>query len=194
MIAQSPETDLKAPIQAAFNQLRQHAATMALTTAPERIERLKRIKSWIEANTSAIHTAMHADFRKPSAEVDLGELVGLMGDLRYTIRHLKQWMKPQRVPTPLSLVGTSGYLHYEPKGVVLIISPWNYPFDLMVGPLIAALAAGNVCMLKPSELTSNTAALLKRMVGELFPPEEVVLFEGAADTAQAMMELPFNHI
>ncbi|MEZ0542157.1 aldehyde dehydrogenase family protein [Fibrella arboris] len=194
MIAQSPETTLNEPVQAAFSQLRQHAATMALTTASERIERLKRVKLWIEANKPAIHAAMHADFRKPAAEVDLGELVGLMGDLRYTIRHLKQWMKPQRVPTPLSLVGTSGYLQYEPKGVVLIIAPWNYPFDLMVGPLIAALAAGNVCMLKPSELTPNTSALLKRMVGELFPPEEVVLFEGAADTAQAMMELPFNHI
>ncbi|WP_375444885.1 aldehyde dehydrogenase family protein [uncultured Fibrella sp.] len=194
MIAQSPDTDLKAPIQAAFRQLREHAAAMTLTTAAERIERLKRIKAWVEAHRTDIHAAMYADFRKPSAEVDLGELTGLMGDLRYTIRHLKQWMKPQRVPTPLSMVGTSGYLQYEPKGVVLIISPWNYPFDLMVGPLIAALAAGNVCMLKPSELTPNTAALLKRMVSDLFPPEEVVLFEGAADTAQAMLDLPFNHI
>lgn len=194
MIAESADTALKTAIQAAFNQLRQQAPTMALTTAAQRIERLNRIKNWVETHRTDVHAAMYADFRKPSAEVDLGELAGLMGDLRYTIRHLKQWMKPQRVPTPLSMVGTSGYLNYEPKGVVLIISPWNYPFDLMVGPLIAALAAGNVCMLKPSELTPNTAALLKRMVGELFPPGEVVLFEGAADTAQAMLNLPFNHI
>lgn len=194
MIAEQPKTDLKASIQAAFECLRQQAPVMALTTAVQRIERLKRIKGWVEGHASEIHAAMHADFRKPSAEVDLGELAGLMGDLRYTIRHLKQWMRPQRVPTPLSMVGTSGYLHYEPKGVVLIIAPWNYPFDLLVGPLIAALAAGNVCMLKPSELTPNTAALLKRMIGELFPAEEVVLFEGAADTAQLMLHLPFNHI
>ena len=178
----------------AYDRLRQHAPMMALTTATERIERLKRIKSWVETNTPAVHAAMYADYKKPSAEVDLGELTGLMGDLRYTIRHLKQWMRPQRVPTPLSMVGTSGYINYEPKGVVLIIAPWNYPFDLMIGPLVAAIAAGNVCMLKPSELTPNTSALLKRMIGDLFQPEEVVLFEGDADTAQAMLALPFNHV
>ncbi|ARK12643.1 aldehyde dehydrogenase family protein [Fibrella sp. ES10-3-2-2] len=194
MIAEEPKIDAKASIKAAFDRLRHHASTMALTTAAQRIDRLKRVKTWVETHRTDIHAAMYADFRKPSAEVDLGELTGLLGDLRYTIRHLKQWMKPQRVPTPLSLVGTSGYLHYEPKGVVLIISPWNYPFDLMVGPLIAAIAAGNVCMLKPSELTPNTAALLGRMVSDLFPPEEVVLFEGDADTAQTMLDLPFNHI
>jgi len=194
MIAEEPKIDAKAPIKVAFDRLRHHAPAMALTTAAQRIDRLKRVKTWVETHRTDIHAAMYADFRKPSAEVDLGELTGLLGDLRYTIRHLKQWMKPQRVPTPLSLVGTSGYLHYEPKGVVLIISPWNYPFDLMVGPLIAAIAAGNVCMLKPSELTPNTAAILSRMVSDLFPPEEVVLFEGDADTAQTMLNLPFNHI
>ena len=194
MIAEQPQTDLKAPILAAFNRLRQHAPAMALTTAAQRIDRLKQIKMWVETYRTDIHAAMYADFRKPSAEVDLGELTGLMGDLRYTIRHLKGWMKPQRVPTPLSMVGTSGYLHYEPKGVVLIIAPWNYPFDLMVGPLVAAVAAGNVCMLKPSELTPNTSALLKRMIGQLFSPNEVVLFEGDAETAQAMLDLPFDHM
>ncbi len=88
MIAQEPKTDFKAPIQAAFERLRQQAPAMALTTAAQRIDRLKRIKVWIETHTSDIHAAMYTDFRKPSAEVDLGELTGLMGDLRYTIRHL----------------------------------------------------------------------------------------------------------
>ena len=199
MIAQELTTDLKAPIndsivRAAFNRLRQHAPAMALTTAPHRIERLKRLLNWVDANRDAIHQAMYADYRKPTAEVDLGELASVQSELRYAIKHLRQWMKPQRVPTPLSMVGTSAYLKYEPKGVVLIIAPWNYPFSLLLGPLTAAIAAGNVCMLKPSELTPHTAALTKRMVGELFSPDEVVLFEGGADMAQTMLELPFNHI
>jgi aldehyde dehydrogenase (NAD+) len=194
MIAEHPQTDLRPAIEAAFHRLRQQAPAMALTTAPERIDRLKRLMGWVEANKQAIYEAMYADYRKPTAEVDLGELAGLMSELRYTIKHLKQWMKPQRVPTPLSMVGTTGWLKYEPKGVVLVIAPWNYPFDLLVGPLATALAAGNVCMLKPSELTPNTAALMARMTRELFSPDEVVLFEGGAEVAQAMLDLPFNHI
>jgi aldehyde dehydrogenase (NAD+) len=194
VIAERPQTDLKPAIDAAFNRLRQYAPTMALTTAAERNERLRRIVSWVEANKQAIYEAMYADFRKPTAEVDLGELASLMSELRYTIRHLKQWMKPQRVPTPLSMVGTSGWLRYEPKGVVLIIAPWNYPFNLLVGPLAAAIAAGNVCLLKPSELTPHTATLMARMMRELFSPDEVVLFEGGPDVAQAMLDLPVNHI
>jgi aldehyde dehydrogenase (NAD+) len=194
MTAQETQTDQKAAIGAAFDRLRKHAPTMALTTAAERIDRLKRLMGWVEANKQAIYEAMYADYRKPTAEVDLGEIAGLMSEVRYMIKHLKQWMKPQRVPTPLSMVGTSGWLKYEPKGVVLIIAPWNYPFDLLVGPLATAIAAGNVCMLKPSELTPNTAALMARMMRELFPPDEVVLFEGGPDVAQAMLDLPVNHI
>lgn len=194
MIAQEPPINTRSALRPAFDRLRRHAPVMAQTTSRDRIDRLKRLMRWIEANTLAIHEAMYADFKKPTAEVDLGELAGVMGELRYAIKHLKQWMKPQRVPTPLSLVGTSGYLRHEPKGVVLIIAPWNYPFNLLVGPLATAIAAGNVCMLKPSELTPHTAALLGRMVTDLFSPDEVVLFEGGPDVAQAMLELPFNHI
>ncbi|MEZ0610551.1 aldehyde dehydrogenase family protein [Fibrella sp. WM1] len=194
MIAQEPLTDLSATLQTAFDRLRRYAPTMAQTTARERIDRLKRLMQWIDTNKPAIYEAMYADYRKPTAEVDLGELAALMGELRYTIKHLKQWMKPQRVPTPLSMVGTSGYLKYEPKGVVLVMAPWNYPFNLLVGPLATALSAGNVCMLKPSELTPHTAALMNRMIADLFSPDEVALFEGGPDVAQAMLALPFNHI
>lgn len=194
MIAQDLQIDQQTQIKTAFDRLRQGAQAMALTTANERIERIKRIQTWIEANKATLYKAMYDDFKKPSAEVDLGEMVGLMSELRYMIKHLKTWMRPQRVPTPLSMVGTSGYLKYEPKGVVLIIAPWNYPFDLLIGPLATAIAAGNVCMLKPSELTPHTSAVMKKMIADLFSPDEVALFEGDADTAQTMLELPFNHI
>jgi aldehyde dehydrogenase (NAD+) len=103
-------------------------------------------------------------------------------------------MKPQRLPTPLSLTGTKSHLRHEPKGNVLIIAPWNYPFVLTIRPLVSALAAGNVAILKPSEITPNTAGLISRMIAELFPPEEVAVFEGDADMSTALLELPFNHI
>ncbi|GAB3497174.1 aldehyde dehydrogenase family protein [Spirosoma knui] len=187
-------TDLRDDLQAVFAQQRRHAPQMALTTADQRIERIRRIQHWITTHESAIQQAMYADFRKPSAEVTLGELMALHAEIRYTIKHLKQWMKPQRVPTPLSMVGTKSHIRHEPKGNILIISPWNYPFVLSIRPLVSALAAGNVVILKPSELTPNTAGLIRQMISELFPADEVAVFEGDAEVAKALLDLPFNHI
>lgn len=187
-------TDPSVMLKNAFEAQRRFAPKMALTSAIERIDRLKRLQQWMLSHQNDIQQAMYADFRKPGPEVALAELFAINGELKFFIRNLKQWMKPQRVPAPLSMVGTSSYIRHEPKGNVLIIAPWNYPFSLMVKPLIAAIAAGNVSILKPSELTPHTAALLKRMVKEIFPPEEVELFEGDASVAQSLLELPFNHI
>lgn len=167
---------------------------MALTTAEERIERIRRIQSWVNTHETAIQQVMFDDFRKPSAEVMLGELMALNAEIKHTIRHLKGWMKPQSLPTPLSLIGTKSHLRHEPKGNVLIIAPWNYPFVLTIRPLVSAIAAGNVAILKPSELTPHTAGLIKRMITELFPVEEVCVFEGDVDVSTALLELPFNHI
>ncbi|GAB3882108.1 aldehyde dehydrogenase family protein [Spirosoma agri] len=188
------ETALGTQLKAVFASQRQQAQSMALTTADQRIERIRRIQMWVNAHEADIKQAMFADFRKPSAEVTLGELMALHAEIKHTIRHLKQWMKPQRLPTPMSLIGTKSYLHHEPKGNVLIIAPWNYPFVLTIRPLVSAIAAGNVAILKPSELTPHTAGLIKTMIAELFPPEEVAVFEGDADVSQALLDLPFNHI
>lgn len=189
-----PETDLRDDIRATFDRQRQFAPQMALTTAEQRIDRIRRIQQWMMAHQPDLEKAMYEDFRKPSAEVALGELMSVNAEIKYTIKHLKRWVRPHRLPTPLSLVGTSSYIRHEPKGNVLIIAPWNYPFALIAKPLVSAIAAGNVCMLKPSEMTPNTAALISQMVGDLFPPEEVAVFEGDATVAQTILELPFNHI
>ena len=137
---------------------------------------------------------MYDDFRKPTAEVGLGELKAVNAEIKHIAKNLKRWMSPQQLPTPLSLVGTRSSIRHEPKGNVLIFSAWNYPFSLVVKPLVSAIAAGNVCILKPSEMTPNTARFLGRMVKELFPVEEVALFEGDSTVSQALLELPFNHI
>ena len=190
MTAIQPKTD----IQTTFDLQRRHAPQLALTTASQRIERIRRIQTWVRSHEADIQRVMFDDFRKPSAEVMLGELMALNAEIKYTIGHLKGWMKPQRLPTPLALIGTKSHLVHEPKGNILIISPWNYPFVLAIRPLVSAIAAGNVAMLKPSELTPHTSGLISRMITELFPAEEVAVFEGDADVSKALLELPFNHI
>lgn len=188
------EMNLRDTLRAVFDSQRRQASRMALTTADQRIERIRRIQRWITAHQTDIQRVMYDDFRKPPAEVMLGELMAIQAEIKHTHKHLRQWMKPQRLPTPMSLVGTRSYLRHEPKGNVLIIAPWNYPFVLTIRPLVSAIAAGNVAILKPSEMTPHTAALINQMITELFPPEEVAVIEGDADVATALLELPFNHI
>jgi aldehyde dehydrogenase (NAD+) len=187
-------TDLDREIQAVFTKQRQFAPRMGLTSAAERIDRIKRLQTWMMANQPDLEKAMYDDFRKPTAEVGLGELMAVNAEIKHIIKNLKRWMRPQQLPTPLSLVGTRSSIHHEPKGNVLIFSAWNYPFALIVKPLVSAIAAGNVCILKPSEMAPNTARFISRMVQALFPIEEVAVFEGDATMSQALLELPFNHI
>ncbi len=190
MTAIQPKTD----IQLTFDRQRRHAPHMALTTASQRIERIQRIHTWVTSHEADIQRAMFDDFRKPSAEVMLGELMALYAEIKFTTGQLKRWMKPQSLPTPLALIGTKSHIVHEPKGNILIISPWNYPFVLAIRPLVSAIAAGNVAILKPSELTPNTSGLISRMITDLFPADEVAVFEGDANVSTSLLELPFNHI
>ncbi|MEM1178044.1 MAG: aldehyde dehydrogenase family protein [Acidobacteriota bacterium] len=173
---------------------RQRQARWQIPDLAARRRTLKRLVRWVEKNSKAIRQAGAADFNKPALEVDLTEIVPVLSEARFALKHLKGWMKPQKVKTVLALASTRAKLLYEPRGVVLIISPWNYPFNLTAGPLVSALAAGNRVILKPSESTPNTSAVLARMVQELFEPDEVALFEGEADVAQALLAKPFDHI
>lgn len=194
MTTDASSTGLDQATQSVFDAQRQHARAVALTTADQRMERIRRIQRWINDHETDIQQAMHADFRKPSAEVMLAEVMPVLAEIGHTLKHLRQWMKPQRVPTPLSLTGTRSHIRHEPKGNVLIIAPWNYPFALTIRPLVSAIAAGNVVIIKPSEMTPHTARLVARLVSDLFVPGEVAVFEGDADMSTALLALPFNHI
>lgn len=188
------ETDLNSDLKAVFTKQRQFAHSMALTTASQRIERIRRIQTWMLNHQSDLEKAMFDDFRKPTAEVGLGELMAVNAEIKHIIKNLKRWMRPQKLPTPLSMVGMRSSIRHEPKGNVLIFSAWNYPFALIMKPLVSAIAAGNVCVVKPSEMAPNTARFMSRMIGELFPIEEVAIFEGDSVLSQALLELPFNHV
>ncbi|HNC87031.1 MAG TPA: aldehyde dehydrogenase family protein, partial [Agitococcus sp.] len=133
-------------------------------------------------------------YRKPSAEVDVTELMPVLDEIRHATGRLKQWMKPEKVkPTSLMLT-TSAWIEYQPRGRVLIIAPWNYPLNLCFGPLVSALAAGNTAIIKPSEMMPNVSAVMAKIIQETFTPQEVALFEGSLPTAEALLALPFDHI
>jgi aldehyde dehydrogenase (NAD+) len=175
---------------------RQQAARwrVAATTAKQRQAKLQALLDALLAHREEAQAALTADFRKSPEEVDLTELYPVISEIKEALRHLPRWMKPRRVPTPIGLFGSAGTIVHEPRGVVLIISPWNYPIYLTLGPLVSALAAGNCVVIKPSESTPHTTAFLQKLLAGLFPEEEVALVEGDAGTAQALLALPFDHI
>lgn len=183
-------------IRALFEQQLAKAPRVALTTARQRLEKIKKIEGWIEneTNVRALSEAMHKDFRKSSFEVWATEIGIVKQAIVAVRRNLRHWMQDEPVDGSLALAGMSSWIRYEAKGACLIIAPWNYPFNLAIMPLVYAIAAGNTVILKPSELTPHTSALIAAMLGELFPAEEVAVVEGDADTAQALLQLSFHHI
>jgi aldehyde dehydrogenase (NAD+) len=183
-------TDVKALFDSQVN----HQRIVARSSAKERIQKLKKLHQAVLNNKEKIRKALHEDYRKHPSEVDLTEIYPVTGDIKHTISHLRRWMRPQHVNTPLSLMGSSSWVHYEPKGVCLIISPWNFPLNLTFGPMISAIAAGNCIMLKPSEHTPHISQVMADMIAELFDPQEITVVQGGIESSKALLELPFNHI
>jgi aldehyde dehydrogenase (NAD+) len=182
-------------IKEVFEKQRKKQYEIALSTANERKQKLKKLKYAIEVTfRQAFRDAMKKDFHKSPQEVDLSEIYVLTSEIKHAIHHLGQWMQDKKVATPLAMMGSSSFIKYEPKGVCLIIAPWNFPINLTLGPLISAIAAGNTAILKPSEMTPNTSKVLKNLVESIFSEEEVALFEGGVEVSSELLALPFNHI
>jgi len=164
------------------------------TSYRERINKIKSIVDWMYKNREAIKDALKKDLSKPGVEVDITEMWVAVNFAKDVIKNLRRWMIPKKVPSSLAVLFSKSYIEYYPKGVCLIISPWNYPFQLCVVPLIYSIAAGNCCIIKPSELTPNTSKLVHQMVKDLFNEGEVAVIEGNAKEASLLLEMPFNHI
>lgn len=175
---------------------RQKAALLRLSTSSvtDRIEKLRKIERYLMQHKEDLCDALYVDFKKPASEVVIAEMLGVKREIQHTIKHLKSWMKPQSVATPLMLLGTKGLVHYEAKGLCLIISPWNYPFNLSICPLVHAIAAGNAVILKPSELSPATSSFIQKMISSLFDLSEVAVFEGDASISTFLLEQKFDHI
>lgn len=178
-----------------FNRQNANQYCIGNSTYKQRKKKLNALKKAIEITyKEAIRQAMEEDFKKPYLETDLTEIYPILSEIKFTKRNLKSWMKLQKVDTPLALLGASSYIKYEPKGVCLLMSPWNFPFNLTFVPLVSAIAAGNVVIIKPSELTPNASKVMSTIVKELFDENEVALIEGEVEVAEELLKLPFNHI
>jgi coniferyl-aldehyde dehydrogenase len=161
----------------------------------ERRADLARLKAVIGENSERIAQAIAADFGNRSRhETLLAEIFTTLSGIRHASRNLAKWMRPKRVSVGIEFMPASARILYQPVGVVGIISPWNYPFQLAMMPLLAALAAGNRVMLKPSELTPRTAALMAELLGGLFSSNKVATVLGGAETGAAFARLPFDHL
>lgn len=159
-----------------------------------RLDKLRAIKKWIKKNESRICEEIFKDFQKSTEEVLLTEIKPIVDEINHYLSHLEQWVRPTLVSSPLTFLGTRSQVSIEPKGVSLIIAPWNYPFNLCIGPLVSAIGAGCTAIIKPSEHTPHTANLIQNMMNELFTKKEVAVIQGEIKTSQEVLKLPFDHI
>ncbi|MGB1244526.1 MAG: aldehyde dehydrogenase family protein [Porticoccaceae bacterium] len=186
--------EVKAKIDTVFAQQKDYALELRKSDYRQRLAVLKRFETAFRGAHDRIHESAAADFGKPGAEVDLAEIMPVLTELKHVRKHLKEWMKPEPVKVTISMLGTKSKIVKEPKGVTLVVSPWNYPFNLTFGPMMWAIAAGNTVIIKPSEMTPKMSEVIGQIVKEAFRPEEVSMFEGEADVASYLTNLPFDHI
>jgi aldehyde dehydrogenase (NAD+) len=195
MIAEHPvSTKPEVDFNAIFEEQRRRYRAAPYPSLEARRANLDKLERGIRAYHDQLLDALKADFRKSADETEFTEFVVTLAELKFAHAKLATWMRPEGVETPLSLFGSKAEIRYEPKGVVLILAPWNYPFYLSIVPLIAALAAGNRVILRPSEKAPATRDVIAKLVGDAFPANEVAVVGGEVETAEALLKLPFDHI
>ena len=158
-----------------------------------RLEQLRGIERLCDERETEIVTALAEDLGRPPVDAWLGDIASTKAEATYARKHLKGWMRRRRVSLPLNQLPGRGWVQYDPLGVVLVIGPWNYPLYLSLAPLVAAVAAGNCAVVKPSELARATSAVLARLVPEYLDPAAVRVIEGDAAVTQALLAQGFDH-
>jgi coniferyl-aldehyde dehydrogenase len=182
-------------VRRSFDALKAAYRARAVPTYEERMERLGRLSAAVRARRSDIVTAVSRDFGSRSAhETQLAELVMLLDGIKYIQKHLKDWMRPSRRHVSLTYKPARAAVHYQPVGIVGVISPWNYPVQLALAPAAGAIAAGNVVMLKPSEHTPATSELLASLCADAVGPDVVSVVLGGPEVGEAFSRLPFDHL
>lgn len=175
------------PMRAFFEE----GVTRSLST---RLRYLQALEEALRRQEKAITEALHADLGKPAFEAYATEIGLVLEELRYVRRHLPRWVRPKKVWPSLAQLPGRTAIRYEPRGVVLLISPWNYPFQLAMLPLVGALAAGNGVVIKPSEFAPATAQAVENLLSSVFPPEYVRVVQGDATVSAALLELDWDYI
>lgn len=180
------------PVKDIIRQQREFFATGKTKDVAWRIEQLKRLKQAVIDHQEAIVKAVKADLGRPDFEAYFE--IATIAEINYALKHLKSWVKPKKVRAGIEQFPASAKVYPEPLGVVLIISPWNYPFQLMISPLTGAIAAGNCAVLKPSEMAANTSKVIADLIQNTFDPAYIAVVEGGVETSQQLLEEKFDHI
>jgi coniferyl-aldehyde dehydrogenase len=190
---------LKSPGQSslddAFHLMFEKSRSAPAPTLEERLDRLKRLRAAIADNEARFEQAISADFgHRSTTETMIAETLFVLGEIKHAAKHLKKWTAPQRIATALQFMPAKNRLIPQPLGVVGIIAPWNYPLQLTLAPAVAALAAGNRVMIKPSELVPRFSVLLKEVISQKFDASEMLVTGIDGDISQAFAALPFDHL
>lgn len=183
------ETDLKEII----NKQREFFALGRTKDVRVRKEYLKKLKLAVKAHGDDIVEALYSDFRKPVLETFVSEIGTVLVDLSEAISKVKKWSRPRRTCTPLTHLPGKSRIYPEPYGVVLVISPWNYPFNLAMAPVIGALSAGNTVVLKPASASPSTGRVLEKIISEVFPPEYVKVLPGE-EVKKTLLDYEYDYI
>ncbi|WP_353856655.1 aldehyde dehydrogenase [Bacillus sp. Bos-x628] len=160
----------------------------------ERIRLLQNLKAVIKQHEEDILQALAHDLHKSAQEAYTTEIGMVYEEINHTMKHLHKWAKPTRVKTPLTHIGSKSMIIKEPYGSVLIMAPWNYPFQLAISPLVGAISAGNAVTLKPSELTPRVSQVIRTIVERAFKIDQAAVIEGGVDVSTALLKLPFDYI
>jgi len=177
-----------------LHNLQINSSIIKYPAVKERLKKLNFLEKEIIQHRISLQNSLAEDLGKPPEEADLTEIIPILKEIRFAKKNLTRWCKPHRVPGSLIHINTSARIIYQPKGTVLILSPWNYPLSLCICPLVSAISAGNQVVLKPSEYTPAVNNIIAEILGNCFQPEEVVLLQGGPEVAEKLISKPFNHI
>ncbi|PEJ56265.1 aldehyde dehydrogenase family protein [Bacillus sp. AFS002410] len=176
------------------NKQKAYFQTGITKTPKYRITQLKKLYKSIVENEEEIKQALKQDLNKSDFEAYMTEIGFTLKEISEAIKKIEKWMKPKKVKTPITHFGTKGYIYREPYGVTLIISPWNYPFQLAMAPLIGAIIGGNTAVIKPSELTPNTSKIIRKIIKELFDEDYITVVEGGIAESTLLLQQKFDLI
>jgi len=181
-------------IQEIFDAQRKRSLKLRLEPIKERKKRLKKLMVWILSHKAKIRAALYEDLKKSDTDTDISEIFTVTTEINHALTNITKWSRSKYASPGMTYLGTSASVKPEPKGVCLIIAPWNFPFNLLFSPLVSCVAAGNTAILKPSEYTLATSRMIKAMIDELFDPDEIAVVEGAVLETTELLRLPFDHI
>lgn len=181
-------------VKAQADLMREFATSGAPSALAHRREALVKLRSWLQANEKRVLEALRADLGKSDFEGYATELGIVYDEIRTCLAHMASWARPRRVPTPVTHFPATSKVYASPLGAVLIMSPWNYPLQLALVPLVDAVAAGNCVAVKPSRTSRHTGSLIEEMLGELYDPRFICAFPGSADMNDWLLEARWDHI